>query len=205
MRNFTLVTVLLLLSLSKFCFCGSQTVDVQPGEEVTLQCSNIASYDAATFWFRLVNRTLVSCISVMFRSSSTPSYCDGLEKGKFEMTANISTIFLKIKPVNLSDSGLYFCGFYANFSVIFSELQEFERRLKLMSVILGALTAVLLTVIIGLIVKILKFQTGTVKSFWNLDSDSILGSHSAAMRNRKSASEREVEVHSIYANVTITD
>lgn len=97
------------------------TVEVQPGEGVTLLCSNFSSFPSYTFWFKLANRPNISCISHMWSSTDNALFCDGFQNGKFNMTSDSSTLFLKIKQVDFSDSGLYFCGFYSNGnSVIFS-------------------------------------------------------------------------------------
>lgn len=106
------------------CFCLSasgwisvsgsefQAVEVRPGEDVTLLCSNFSSSVAQITWFRVGKRSEPQCISFMFEPLKPASFCDGFRNGKFETSSNISTLFLKIKQVNLTDSGLYFCGYY---------------------------------------------------------------------------------------------
>ncbi|XP_068569684.1 uncharacterized protein [Cebidichthys violaceus] len=222
MKNFTLITALSLCSFSWMFISVSQcqTVEVQAGGEVTLLSDNIAKYESRIFWFRLENRTKASCISAMFNSVKKASYCEGFENGKFEMTTNITTVSLKIKEVDLSDSGLYFCGFYAagipTFNVIHLNVEGSDEphddgdskcETTNLSVILAGLTVLLVTVIIGLAVKVRKLQTAAneeqnPQQLENLDSgeqkDAAL-SLSSTTRNRRPASEREVETRVLYA------
>ncbi|XP_062300487.1 uncharacterized protein LOC134005579 [Scomber scombrus] len=179
----------------------SHIVKVQPGEDVTLQCKNTSQFASGAFWSKIVSKTKIVCISAMTgstRSKIELRYCDGFQSGKFEMSTNISTVSLKIKQVNSSDSGLYYCGIYSKGLPGFSELclniegptdaspgstvliplnneptpcpteergsdesyDDVDKTsnksgviLMLTSVILGGLTAVLVMVIIGLLLK----------------------------------------------------
>ncbi|XP_054457051.1 uncharacterized protein LOC129093159 [Anoplopoma fimbria] len=126
MKNFTLITALSLCSfisgLMSVSVSEFKTVEVQAGGEVTLQSAKMSNYDSVIFWFRLVNRSKASCISVMINSGQNVSYYEGFRNEKFEMRTNITTVSLKIQKVDLSDSGIYFCVFYQSgrpqFSVI---------------------------------------------------------------------------------------
>ncbi|XP_038586980.1 uncharacterized protein LOC119912075 [Micropterus salmoides] len=214
MMNFTLVTALLFtfswisVSVSEF-----HTVEVQPGEEVTLMCSNFSSLPSHINWFRLNNRSNASCISTMMSSDANALFCDGFQNSKFNMTSNTTTLFLKIKQVDLSDSGLYFCGLISNgnsviVSATYLKVQENPHEKTTPSVILGAVTVFLIIAVTGLAVKISKLQTAekeeqNPQQSENLDSDDLkdaaLTLYSTTIRNRRPASEREVETCVIYA------
>ncbi|XP_038586987.1 uncharacterized protein LOC119912078 isoform X3 [Micropterus salmoides] len=226
MMNFILTTALIICSISwiSVSVSESQTVKVQPGQEVTLSTTNISKLSGMTTWFRVVNRTKASCISIMTKADINPKYCDGVENGTFEMSSNTSTVFLTIKTVDFSDSGLYLCGFFIEGQTILSVIHlnvegsdeshddvdrkstKSDRIPNLMSVILGGLTVFLITVIICLVVKNRKLQKAAnekqnPQQRENLDSDDLkaLSLYSTTIRNRRPASEREVETHVVYA------
>ncbi|XP_037614602.1 uncharacterized protein LOC119481573 isoform X2 [Sebastes umbrosus] len=208
MKTFTLITALTLCSFSWISVSGSefQTVEVQSGEEVTLTCSDMSSSESMIWWSRLVDGTKASCITVMFDAKSDVTYCDGVQKLKYEMSSNISTLFLKIKDVDLSDSGLYFCGFYSSgrptFSVIRLNVKVSDGTAKLTSMILGGLTVFLVAVIIGLVVKNRKLQTSAdgeeqnPEQRENVDSDEL---NYAAVTFQPRAERRQPEPNVIYA------
>ncbi|XP_045920825.1 uncharacterized protein LOC123980460 [Micropterus dolomieu] len=219
MMNFFLTTSLIICSISwiSVSVSESQTVEVQSGEDVTLLCSNISKNEGVTFWFRLVQRTNISCISVMITSKSNATFCDGYQDGRFEMSSNISALFLKIKQVDLFDSGLYFCGFYTDgrpsFSVIHLDIKvmnlmmmlteslQCDKITKLVSVILGGLTVFLIMVIICLVVKNRNVQKAASEE-QNPQQNANLGSDDlnyAAVNFSAKARRREVEPNVVYS------
>ncbi|XP_029696682.1 uncharacterized protein isoform X2 [Takifugu rubripes] len=115
MKRLDLFTALL-CSLSWIFISGSgpETVEVRQGEDVTLACSNTSTEQGQSMWFRLVNRTKPNAIASMFIPTQKALICPGFDKTKFEMTSNISTLFVHIMRADLSDSGLYFCGIYTH-------------------------------------------------------------------------------------------
>ncbi|XP_049425506.1 uncharacterized protein LOC125884485 isoform X7 [Epinephelus fuscoguttatus] len=179
MRNFTMVTLLLLCSLCWICvsLSESQTVEVQSGEEVTLLCSNFSSSPTQIIWFRVVRRSQPHCVSFMYKPREPASLCDGFQNGNFEMSSNISTVFLKIKQVNSSDSGLYFCGYYIGKKPLIVDATYLEVQAA--------------------------SEEQNLRQHETLGSDGLkdaaLSLYLPTVRNRRPASQREVETHVIYA------
>nr|XP_046237510.1 uncharacterized protein LOC124054979 [Scatophagus argus] len=224
MMSFTLVaSILYSLSWISVSLSEYQTVEAQPGEEVTLRITNMTKYETSIFWFKLVNRTNASCISAMFKT--TVEFCDGYDSRRFEMSSNISTVSLKIKHVDSSDSGLYFCGFFNSGKSLFSVIRlnvkdaelddevdsntqrEPDRTGNIMNVTLGSLTVFLMMAVIVLAVKIQQLQKAAAGDLHlarnkNLDFDNL---NCAAFkflpekRNEKPASEKQVETHVVYS------
>ncbi|XP_067381388.1 uncharacterized protein [Channa argus] len=213
--NFNLVTALLCtfswisVSVSEFYI-----VEVEPGEEATLVCSNFTAFPSHIHWFRLNTGSSYSCISSMGSFGGKATFCDGFQNSKFKMTSNSTTILLKIKRVASSDYGLYFCGFYLEENTVIVhathlKVQEvFDALPKLTSMILGGLIFSLIIVIICLVVKIRKLHSGhderqNPQPSENLASDALhyaaLSFKPRAKTNRMPASERELETNVVYA------
>uniref|UniRef100_A0A673CGD2 Ig-like domain-containing protein n=1 Tax=Sphaeramia orbicularis TaxID=375764 RepID=A0A673CGD2_9TELE len=229
MSVFTVITVLFLSchSWTSGSVPESQTVEVQPGENITLSCINKAGSATQTEWFRVTNRTKASCISSMFEHDETASFCDGFGKEKYEMMANTSKIFLHIKDLDFSDSGLYFCGFYLNAHTVISETTYLNVQGKhviwtigenepdgikiLIIAVLGGLSGVLAIVAIALAVKIRKLQTAVNEELQqernkvnpNVPSDNLtyaaINFQAKPKRKRRPASGREIEPNVVYA------
>uniref|UniRef100_A0A3B3VTP8 Ig-like domain-containing protein n=1 Tax=Poecilia latipinna TaxID=48699 RepID=A0A3B3VTP8_9TELE len=116
MKNCTFIPALLYCSV---LVSGSQTVKVQPGDDVTLECRKNSS--GLSYWFRLGEKNKADCICIMINNDpGSVKNCDGFQKEKFNMSSNSSTVSLKIKKVNISDAGLYFCGVKKDKSIAFN-------------------------------------------------------------------------------------
>uniref|UniRef100_M4AAL9 Immunoglobulin domain-containing protein n=1 Tax=Xiphophorus maculatus TaxID=8083 RepID=M4AAL9_XIPMA len=199
MGNFSLMLALLCwVALSASLF---QTVTVRPDEGVTLRCANLSRIAGHIFWFKLNDGPDVSRISSMSTSEAVPSLHGEFQRGKFTMRSNVTNIFLDIKQVEVTDSGLYFCGFYAeDFPGVFaatylhvevSLLHQIEEPGNLLNWTLGGVVIFLAMVIINLVVKIRTF------SFILQNLDSCTQNYAAlsfppkAKTNRRPAAERE--------------
>uniref|UniRef100_A0A3B3CHE9 Ig-like domain-containing protein n=1 Tax=Oryzias melastigma TaxID=30732 RepID=A0A3B3CHE9_ORYME len=186
-------TMILHVCLVSGCICEFQTLKVQSGENVTLLCftTNRAQID----WFRVVNISKVSCISSIFGSDGDPSLCHGFEGGKFVMSSDISSVSLKIIGVNESDSGLYFCGFYANRHTIIGDVTQLIIKGKIM------IMCDLLLFMNSRTSFVCVFFTGDdskdkEKGFSDLNSAALMFPKS---RSRRPAESRELETCVIYS------
>uniref|UniRef100_A0A673CDS7 Ig-like domain-containing protein n=1 Tax=Sphaeramia orbicularis TaxID=375764 RepID=A0A673CDS7_9TELE len=197
MRNFPSHTVLLLCSLSWIFTSVSEsvTVEVRPDGDATLLCSNYSNSPTQILWFRVVKRSEPNKIASIF----DPSKVDSFQNGKFEVTSNISHIFLKIKKVNVSDSGLYFCGFLMQQKTVivhptYLDVEVFDIALVL-HVILGFLTVFFFMVIIVLVLKMYKSHKGGRQT----DDLNYAAVTFHRENNQKPSSESEAQNNAIYS------
>uniref|UniRef100_A0A672IHB0 Immunoglobulin domain-containing protein n=1 Tax=Salarias fasciatus TaxID=181472 RepID=A0A672IHB0_SALFA len=221
METLTLISAL----LSIFCWISSsvgdfRTVEVLPGEEVTMLCSNFTNKITPLVWYRLTNNeSSISSISAMFSSDSDATLHAGFQNGRFTMTSNNSHIFLNIKQVDLSDVGLYFCGHKINSGMdIFNHtylkmqacrldvfvVETLPDSLNSTYMLLGGLIVFLLVVIVALVFKIRSLLTGTSLVFiLTCSSDGLnyaaVSFQHRTKRGRRRTAERELEPHVVYA------
>uniref|UniRef100_A0A3Q3FGE9 Uncharacterized LOC109975887 n=1 Tax=Labrus bergylta TaxID=56723 RepID=A0A3Q3FGE9_9LABR len=138
----------------------SQTVEVQSGEDVTLMCSGMDENLKVRYWLKVVKGADIQCVSAMTNPTSTVRYHDGFSNHTFTMSSNTSTIFLKVRSVDLNKSGIYYCGFNKDGHPFLTTIHLKIKAATLVSMILGGLTLLLVMVVIGLGAKIRKLQTG---------------------------------------------
>eukprot|EP00063_Salmo_salar_P087449 XP_014062284.1 PREDICTED: uncharacterized protein LOC106608707 [Salmo salar] len=152
------------------------SVVVHPGDNVTLQCTNVLKVPGHIAWFKQVNISEPLCIASMYSSQPYAQHHNGFQPSHVEMLFGNRILFLKITEVDVADSGLYFCGMYnhyfifTNMTVLMvqgykdsdkepeqcSEGEHDDGSMYLLPlvVILGVVTAVLPIVILILVLKI---------------------------------------------------
>ncbi|XP_029616084.1 uncharacterized protein LOC115198332 [Salmo trutta] len=151
---------------------------VHPGDNVTLQCTDVLKGPGHVAWFKQVNVSEPLCIASMYSSQPYVKHHNGFQPSHMEMFINNRIIFLKITEVDVADSGLYCCGMYDRY-FIFTNMtflmvpgykdsdKEPEQRSEgeddepimypfPLVEILGVVTAVLLIIILILVLKIIQ-------------------------------------------------
>ncbi|XP_029941418.1 uncharacterized protein LOC115383371, partial [Salarias fasciatus] len=192
-----------------------RTIEVLPGEDVTMLCSNLTDQLMQVVWYRLANsESKISSISAMFSSDDNATLYTGFQNGRFTMTSNNSHIFLNIKPVDLSDAGMYFCGhnIYSGMDIFNHTYLKMQETLpdshNSTYMLLGGLIIFLIMVIIALVFKIRSFHTAQDKTLTsqNTQSQESDGLNYAAVsfqhrtnRGRRRTAMRELETHVVYA------
>uniref|UniRef100_A0A3Q0SVE3 Immunoglobulin V-set domain-containing protein n=1 Tax=Amphilophus citrinellus TaxID=61819 RepID=A0A3Q0SVE3_AMPCI len=81
-----------------------QTVEVQPGEDVTLKYSSISKVITHTSWSRLdnVNRNQISCMVSMNGSAGDAAFCHGAQDGKFDMSFYYCSLITKLACLTMT-------------------------------------------------------------------------------------------------------
>uniref|UniRef100_A0A672FCF5 Ig-like domain-containing protein n=1 Tax=Salarias fasciatus TaxID=181472 RepID=A0A672FCF5_SALFA len=213
METLTLISAL----LSMFCWISSsvgdfRTVEVLPGEDVTMLCSNFTNQLIQVVWYRLANSEHnISRISAMLSSDDNATLCAGFQNRRFTMTSNNSHIFLNIKQVDLSDVGLYFCGCNINnsmdiFNRTYLKMQErLPDSLNSTYMLQGGLIVFLIVVIVALVFKIRSFHTEFSPNLRDVPQESDGLNYAAVSfqhrtnRGRRRTAMRELETHVVYA------
>ncbi|XP_028998944.1 uncharacterized protein LOC114851335 [Betta splendens] len=220
MKTFIWISAVVICSISCISVseAQSQTVKVQSGQSVTLW-SPTRPGDAVIIWSRLINANKASCICSM-TASNEAHFCDGFNKRKYEMGVSTNnTVFLTIKTVELSDSGLYFCQYLKKKKITYYVIQlnaEGSEKTQddlttqsqptyettcVMSLILSGLTVFLLMIVTGLVVSLRKLQTAEneeqkTRQRENLASDDL---NYAAVSFCPKKRRREVESNAVYS------
>uniref|UniRef100_A0A3Q3E526 Ig-like domain-containing protein n=1 Tax=Labrus bergylta TaxID=56723 RepID=A0A3Q3E526_9LABR len=210
----TYINCLLSVSVSEF-----HTVDAQPGEEVTLLCSTFTLFPLHITWFRLNSTSNTSRISSLSSADKKASFFGEFQNSSFDVTSNSTHLFLKMKQVDFSHSGLYLCGFSSEGNsvivsatflykimtcLIISLAEAFIGRDSYLNMILGALVVFLSAVIFTLVVLIRKPQTGCA-IIWTANAKlsdvnyAALSFHPQAKSRRRPAAENELETHVLYS------
>ncbi|XP_007555864.1 uncharacterized protein LOC103140588 [Poecilia formosa] len=217
MMNFILAS-LCTFSWISVSVCQFHTVSVRPAEDVTLMCSNFSEVLSHISWFKMNSSPNASRISSMLSAESNVSLFDGFHFSKYNMTTNITNLFLTIREVNISDSGLYFCGLYVAavgaavpgvFTATHLQVEDVsDRLLNLPCMILGCVAVFLTVVIVALAVKIRTIQSGQTERKNPQPSENLdpVGLDYAALHirpkaksKRRAADKKELKDNVLYA------
>uniref|UniRef100_A0A4W5P493 Ig-like domain-containing protein n=1 Tax=Hucho hucho TaxID=62062 RepID=A0A4W5P493_9TELE len=201
-----LIDIILMVLETSVCFLSNISVVVHPGDNVTLQCTNVLKGPGHVAWFKQVNVSEPLCIASMYSSQPYVKNHNGFQPSHMEMFINNRIIFLKITEVDVADSGLYCCGMYdqyfifTNMTVLMVQGQDDDGTMSLLPlvVILGVVTALLLIVIL---ILVLKIRPDTV-SVLCPSSDALnyaALNFTSKKRKMERRREKEMDPHVVYA------
>uniref|UniRef100_A0A672QWV6 Uncharacterized LOC107603143 n=1 Tax=Sinocyclocheilus grahami TaxID=75366 RepID=A0A672QWV6_SINGR len=93
------------------------------GTTVTLLCSNILKEPSYISWFKQTNDSLPLCIATQYTSVNPVDsiYFNGFKKNHVEMSVNKTFSSLKIVNVDVSDSGIFYCGSFLTNHMMFHD------------------------------------------------------------------------------------
>uniref|UniRef100_A0A8C1TTC4 Ig-like domain-containing protein n=1 Tax=Cyprinus carpio TaxID=7962 RepID=A0A8C1TTC4_CYPCA len=123
--TFFLITLFFLFSGVIFVKQASLTFmkTVNIGTTVTLLCSNILKEPSYIAWFKQTNDSLPLCIATQYVSEKPADsiYFNGFKENHVEMSVNKTFSSLKIVNVDISDSGIFYCGSFLTNHMMFHD------------------------------------------------------------------------------------
>uniref|UniRef100_A0A8C1J647 Ig-like domain-containing protein n=1 Tax=Cyprinus carpio TaxID=7962 RepID=A0A8C1J647_CYPCA len=98
----------------QFIFKSTVNLSAQPGENVTVWCQHTSETGINIHWFKQTNSSVPIAIVYMMISYQLKEihkrYLNCFQQDRILMSLNIKNTSLRILNVDVSDSGLYFCG-----------------------------------------------------------------------------------------------
>ncbi len=94
---------------------------VKSGTTVSLLCSNMLKEPSYIAWFKHTNDSLPLCIATQYVGGKPAEsiYLNGFKKNHAEMSVNKTFSSLKIVNVDVSDSGIFYCGSFLTNHMMF--------------------------------------------------------------------------------------
>ncbi|XP_077083986.1 uncharacterized protein LOC143736997 [Siphateles boraxobius] len=110
-----IISVLLICGMGLLTAITSQTTNIsaQPGDNVTFWCQHNLEIGKYMLWFRQTNSAVPLSIVYMmlpYDIEVVPTYLNGFQPNRLVMSLNSKNSSLRILNVDISDSGLYYCG-----------------------------------------------------------------------------------------------
>ncbi|XP_050958427.1 LOW QUALITY PROTEIN: novel immune-type receptor 7b [Labeo rohita] len=94
---------------------------VNSGTTVSFLCSNILKEPSYIAWFKQTNDSLPLCIVTQYvtEKPADSKYFNGFKENRVEMSVNKTFSSLKIVNVDISDSGIFYCGSFLQNHMMF--------------------------------------------------------------------------------------
>uniref|UniRef100_A0A8C1WYC9 Ig-like domain-containing protein n=1 Tax=Cyprinus carpio TaxID=7962 RepID=A0A8C1WYC9_CYPCA len=110
-----IISALVICGTGFFAAKASQSTNItaQPGDNVIIWCQHTSEIGNNIHWFKQSNSAVPLSIVYMmlpYELEVKATYLNGFQPDRLVMSLNSKNTSLRISNVNISDSGLYYCG-----------------------------------------------------------------------------------------------
>ncbi|KAL4631145.1 hypothetical protein GN956_G14887 [Arapaima gigas] len=98
---------------------SSLLLEVQLGDSVTLECSFPSDNLQYIHWFKFIFGQIPDLVATAHRFSEKPVLSKNFNSSRFIVKSSASTLHLKISETELSDSAIYYCVIWSDYSIHF--------------------------------------------------------------------------------------